>query len=291
MFRKDWEQGKRAPAPAGRDSHYPRGPARPNGSLKSVSVSYTYQPKGFLLRFVAMTKATKRSLLVLASALLVAGSAFVIVRLTAPSKDLRAALATALHLPKERAQNFFVNLPPAGSRYPGAIMVVPQMLVLEPSTADETGLVEGEHFTLVSSDAVVVDALTGLHSNPLITAGHDKENVDVALQVSNGRVLEMAVPELKQRLLSSQSAQSAANKGTDPIVITRAYAGILTFILRQKSSAGARLIADVAKSPELGAGGSIKVDASRTGQGELSIQVEQKARSEPTPLATHQGHC
>lgn len=87
-------------------------------------------------------------------------------------------------------------------------------------------------------------------------------------------LLEMAVPELKQRLLSSQSAQSAANKGTDPIVITRAYTGILTFILRQKSAAGARFIADAAKSPELQTAGSIKVDTSRTGQGELSIQVD-----------------
>ena len=243
--------------------------------MESINVSYTCGPKLLLLRFVAMTKTTKRSLLVVASTLLVAGAAFVIVHLTAPKKDLRAALAAALHLPKEREQNFFVNLPPAGSRYPGAIMVVPQMLVLEPSTADETGLVEGDHFTLVSSDAVVADALTGFQSNPLTTAGRDKENVDVSLQISNGRLLEMAVPELKQRLLASQSAQSAANKGTDPIIITRAYAGILTFILRQKSSAGARLIADVAKSPELAAGGSIKVDASRTGQGELSIQVEQ----------------
>jgi hypothetical protein len=135
--------------------------------------------------------------------------------------------------------------------------------------------VEGDHFTLVSSDTVIADALTGFQSSPLTTAGRDKENVDVSLQISDGRVLEMAVPELKQRLLSSQSAQSAANKGTDPIVITRAYTGILTFILRQKSDAGARLIADAAKSPELQTAGSIKVDASRTGQGELSIQVEQ----------------
>jgi hypothetical protein len=154
-------------------------------------------------------------------------------------------------------------------------MVVPQMLVLEPSTANETGLVEGDHFTLVSSDTVIADALTGFQSSPLTTAGRDKENVDVSLQISDGRVLEMAVPGLKQRLLSSQSAQSAANKGTDPIVITRAYTGILTFILHQKSDAGARLIADAAKSPELQTAGSIKVDASRTGQGELSIQVEQ----------------
>ena len=237
-------------------------------------MSYTCQPK-HLLWFVAMTKTAKRSLLIVTVAVLVAATAFVIVRITTPSKDLRAALASALHLPKERGQNFFVNLPPAGSRYPGAIMVVPQMLVLEPSTADETGLVQGDHFTLVSSDTVIADALTGFQSNPLTTAGRDKENVDVSLQISNGRVLEMAVPELKQRLLSSQSAQSAANKGVDPIVITRAYTGILTFILRQKSSAGARLIADAAKSPELQTAGSIKLDASRTGQGELSIQVDQ----------------
>jgi hypothetical protein len=108
-----------------------------------------------------MTKTTKRSLLVVASALPVAAAAFVIVRLIAPPKDLRAALAAALHLPKEREQNFFVNLPPAGSRYPGAIMVAPQMLILERSAADETGLVEGDHFTLVSSDTVIADALTG----------------------------------------------------------------------------------------------------------------------------------
>ncbi|HXM59810.1 MAG TPA: hypothetical protein VN950_03070 [Terriglobales bacterium] len=133
-----------------------------------------------------MTKITKRSLLLFAAALLVAGVAFVIVHLTAPSKDLRTALAAALRLPKEREQNFFVNLPPAGSRYPGAIMVAPQMPVLEPSTADETGLVEGNHFTLVSSDTVIADALTGFQSNPLTTAGRDKENVDLASRSSIG---------------------------------------------------------------------------------------------------------
>lgn len=222
-----------------------------------------------------MTKTAKRSLLIVAAALLVAAGAFVIARLTAAPKDLRSALAAALHLPKERELNFFVNLPPAGSRYPGAILVAPQMLVLEPSTSSDTGIVEGDHFTLVSSDAVVADALSSFQSNLLTTAGRDKENLDVELHVSNGRVLEMAVPEIKQRLLSSQSAQSAANKGTDPIVITRAYVGTLAFILRQKSSAGARLIADVAKAPELATSGSVKMDASKSGRGELSIQVEQ----------------
>lgn len=134
-----------------------------------------------------MTKTAKRSLLIVSAALLVAAGAFVIVRLTAPPKDLRSALAAALRLPKERELNFFVNLPPAGSRYPGAILVAPQMLVLEPSTSSDTGIVEGDHFTLVTSDAVVAGALSSFQSDLLTTAGRDKENLDVALQVSNGR--------------------------------------------------------------------------------------------------------
>jgi hypothetical protein len=202
-------------------------------------------------------KSIKRSITVLTAALVTAIAAFVVVRVIAPPKDLRGALAAALHVPSSRDQDFFINLPPAGSRYPGAILVLPQMLVLEQSTANEAGITEGASFTLVASDSVVANALSGFSSNAFSTAGRDKEDVDVVLKVSDGKVFELPVTGLKQRLLSSQSAQSAANKGTDPVVITRAYSGILTFTLRQKSSAGARLIADAAKAPELEANGSL----------------------------------
>lgn len=222
-----------------------------------------------------MMKAAKRSLIVAVAALMVGSTAFLITHLIAPPKDLRGALAAALHVPKEREAEFFINLPPAASRYPGAILVVPQMLVLEQSTANDTGIAEGSRFSLVASDSAVADALTGFASKLLTTAGRDKENVEVALRVSEGRVLELPVADLKQRLLSSQSAQSAANKGTDPVVITRAYSGVLTFTLRQKSSSGGRLIADAAKASELKMNGSVKLDASKSGEGEISIEVGQ----------------
>src|SRR5579863_2791112 len=222
-----------------------------------------------------MTKTVQRYLWMLSIALGIALAAFVIVRFTAPPNDLRSALAAALHLPKAQAKDFFVNLPPAGSRYPGGILVVPRMLVLETSSGDDSGIIAGDHFTLSASDAAVADALTGFQSNPLTTAGRDKENVELTLRINDGRVLEMAVADLKHKLLSSQSAQSAANKGVDPIVVTRAHVGVLTFTLRQKSDAGARLIAAAAKSPDLPANNTIKVDASKADQGELSIQVNQ----------------
>lgn len=220
-------------------------------------------------------KSTKRLLTTLTAALVTAFAAFVIVRLISAPKDLRSALAAALHVPANRNQDFFINLPPAGSRYPGAILVAPQMLVLEQSSANDTGITEGTHFSLIASDSAVANALSGFSSNLLSTAGRDNENVEVVLKVSDGRVLEMPVADLKQRLLSSQSAQSAANKGTDPVVITRAYSGILAFTLRQKSSAGARLIANAAKAPELNTNGSIKLDASKSGTGQITIEVAQ----------------
>lgn len=214
-------------------------------------------------------------MIVVATAIFTAIAAFVVVRAIAPPKDLRSALAAALHVPANREQDFFINLPPAGSRYPGAILVAPQMLVLEQSTANDTGITEGTVFSLVASDSAVANALSGFSSNVLSTAGRDKEDIDVILKVTDGKVLELPVADLKQRLLSSQSAQSAANKGTDPVVITRAYSGILTFTLHQKSAAGARVIADAAKAPELAANGSLKLDASKAGEGEITIEVTQ----------------
>src|SRR5215469_4802744 len=71
-------------------------------------------------------KSTKRWMTIVTAALVAAGGAFVVIRLISPPKDLRGALAAALHVPKSRDADFFINLPPAGSRYPGAIVVAPQ---------------------------------------------------------------------------------------------------------------------------------------------------------------------
>jgi len=137
-----------------------------------------------------MKKTTKRFLILATTAVAIGAAAFVIVRLTAPPKDLRSSLAGALHLPKERELEFFVNLPPAPSRYPGAILVAPQMLVLESSTASLNGIVEGDRFNLTATDTAVADALSSFQSAALTAAGRDKENVDVSLHVSDGRVLK-----------------------------------------------------------------------------------------------------
>lgn len=216
----------------------------------------------------------RKGFLVVLLALVVAVSAFVIVRLSRGPHDLKSALAAALRLPPEQAADFFVNLPPAASRYPGAVLVVPKMLVLEQSTANDDGLATGEQFSLDASDSTLADAVASFRSDPLSTAAHDKDNVELRLEVKEGHVIEMPVSLLKKKLLDSDAAKSAANHGTDPIVITRSYVGTLIFVLRQKSAAGGQLLAKVAKSSDLPSNGSVSVDANRVGEGILRITVQ-----------------
>ncbi|MGC2741541.1 MAG: hypothetical protein WA672_00015 [Candidatus Angelobacter sp.] len=147
------------------------------------------------------------------------------------------------------------------------------MLVLEESTANDAGIVEGAKFALTASDSTVADALTSFRSKILTTAAKDRDDVALSVEVADGRVLEMPVLLLKKKLLDSDSAKSAANHGTDPIVITRSYVGTLTFILKKKSTAGGQVLAQLAQSRDLPANGSVKIDANRTGEGILRIAV------------------
>ena len=119
----------------------------------------------------------RKFFLTLVIAAIVVVAAFVAVRLMRGPHDLRTALATALHLPAEQAAGFFVNLPPAASRYPGAIIVAPKMLVLEESTANDQGIVQGTGFTLTASDSTLADAISSFRSSVLTTAARDRDNV------------------------------------------------------------------------------------------------------------------
>ena len=131
-----------------------------------------------------MMKAAKRSLIVAVAVLVGGSTAFLITHLIAPPKDLRGALAAALHVAKEREAEFFINLPPAASRYPGAILVVPQMLVLEQSTSNDTGIAEGSRFSLVASDSAVADALTGFPATMNTCAPVTSRGIPAALTQS-----------------------------------------------------------------------------------------------------------
>jgi hypothetical protein len=174
--------------------------------------------------------------LTLVAVVALAALVFLLPRLFTRNADLRSRLAAALNLPKGRAADFYINLPPAASRYPGTILATEQLFILNPADANDADLHTGSDFQLRADDQVAGSALGSLGVPWLNEAASSKQEVGLELEVADGKILEMDVPALKRRLLASQEVQSAANKGTDPIVITRAYQGRLTYLLKRKGS-------------------------------------------------------
>ena len=113
----------------------------------------------------------------------------------------------ALNLPKERAADFFINLPPAASRYPGTILATEQLFILKPADANDEGLHTGGSFQLTTDDDVAGSALSSLGVPWLNKAASSKREAGLELQVSDGKILEMDVPALKKKLLASQEAR------------------------------------------------------------------------------------
>ena len=162
-------------------------------------------------------------------------------------------------------------LPPAASRYPGTILATEKLFILNPADANDEDLHTGGSFQLTADDEVAGSALGSLGVPWLNEAASSKQEVGLELEVSDGKILEMDVPALKKKLLTSQEAQSAANKGTDPIVITRAYMGKLTYLLKRKGRDQGSLWQKAPKSNQDSE--HFRIDASRAQQGEVRVEM------------------
>ena len=215
----------------------------------------------------------KQLFLGLAAAGGVAILVFLLSRFLVRNHDLRSALASALQVGEDRQQDFFINLPPAGSRLPGSILATNRLLVLDATDAGNPDIHSGANFQISTDDAVAASALGSLSVPVLREAAENKQSVSLELRIEKGKVLEMDGPRLKRRLLESQPARDAANKGTDPLVITRAYSGQLTFVLHRRTKERGEFWDRLARSAAGSKDSRLHVSADRASEGELRIEV------------------
>lgn len=164
------------------------------------------------------------------AAVLVAAAVLLLPRLRTPS--LRASLAEALNVPE---RDFFVNIPPAPSRYPGSVFATAQWLPLERVEANDPGLERRPApFTLRLARFDDARAEGGVSSGLFGEVLRNRRVLDIDVSVDSAVVLEASVPELKRRLLDSEAVRSALDKGARPVVVTRAYEGRVTLTLRRR---------------------------------------------------------
>ena len=215
----------------------------------------------------------KRLITALVAALGLAIAVFLFPRFLTRNHDLRGALAAALQVSADRQQDFFTNLPPASSRLPGSILATRKLLVLDATDANNQDIHAGARFQLSTDDAIAASALGSLSVPVFREAAENKQAISLELRVENGKVLEMDGPQLKRRVLESQAARDAANKGTDPLIITRAYSGQLTFVLRQRSKESGELWSRLERSGASSKDDRLHISADRATAGELTVEV------------------
>lgn len=159
-------------------------------------------------------------------------------------KDLREALADILNTDEK---NLILNLPPSPSRFPGSILLPHGNSYLIHSLNDDSdgNLIIGEKFTV----SAVVDDFQSMKST--IPSGFlrgvfsNNQHFEMAVEIRDGRILELSMPFLKEYVQNSEAVDNALNSKQIPVILNRAYQGYVTYFISAKDKKGAEVLAEI----------------------------------------------
>ena len=178
----------------------------------------------------------------------------------ARAADLRAALARQM---QAKPRDFVLNLPPRTGCLPGSIFTEDLRLPVERTRPDDPALTRGPAFGL-DADLGSSSALEGGGAFAPIfgfLASH-KASGTTTVRITDAHLVEMLGSDLKKRLLASEGARSAADHGTDPYIVFRAYQGNVGFRVTRSTDTSASAWAKVkADAAEVDASGKVASDS------------------------------
>jgi len=163
--------------------------------------------------------------------------------------DMKAELARRMNA---KPGDFVLNFPPRFGCLPGSIFTDDLRLPLERTHTDDPALTRGPAFGLDADLGEIASAETGGTFAPIFGFLLSHRSLGTTtVQIEQAHVIEILGGDLKKRLLASEAARSAANRGIDPFVVFRAYEGIISLNLTRKrdttADAWARVKADSAQ--------------------------------------------
>src|SRR5580658_4452635 len=131
--------------------------------------------------------------------------------------DLRTQLARALGV---RPEVFWINLPPAKRRLPGAAFVYDSTLLpIDGVESDPADVSSGAEFDLgwVNSSGSRLNA--NADASILSLAYGDRAHLKVQLHAEHCRTLEISLDKLTQRILHSDEIRAQVTEGRKPLII------------------------------------------------------------------------
>lgn len=190
-------------------------------------------------------------------------------------KNLTSELARALGT---NAKVINLNLPPSPLRLPGTIIAPykDRVLTYGGPFRDDNRIISGDEFNVsgVLSDTI---ALAGsLSSSILREALRNREDVVISVNITDGRILEMRIPDLKEVVAAQKYATQKRNVREKQLVINKAYEGIVEYIISKKSEKNADFYTKLKNKAEASAKRNVTVKYSAVSEGDQSFHFSIK---------------
>ncbi|MEE1963091.1 hypothetical protein V1387_10385 [Allomuricauda taeanensis] len=159
-------------------------------------------------------------------------------------KDLKEALADIFNTDKD---NLILNLPPSPSRFPGTILLPhgDSYLVHSLNTGNDENLVMGEKFSV----SAVVDDFKSIKST--VSSGFldgvfsNRQHFEMSVEIKDGQILELPIPLLKEYVQNTTSVKKTLDKRQIPVILNRAYKGVVTYFVSAIDKKGAEILAEI----------------------------------------------
>ncbi|RZG07769.1 hypothetical protein EXT48_05430 [Pseudoalteromonas sp. CO348] len=183
-------------------------------------------------------------------------------------KTLKEAIASAVNVEPSK---LLLNLPPKHARFPGSILSPSNssFMVYSSGDADDESILRGEQFTI---EAVVNDmsnVQAGGKSSLFNNAFSNDGQLEVTLNIKDAFIAELPIGALKEKIAKNVLAQAAMENNIEPIIVSRAYVGVVEYVVRALNESGVKTLVDMSKT-------GYKVEKARLGSFNFSDNIEDR---------------
>ncbi|WP_430409285.1 hypothetical protein [Kordia sp.] len=158
-------------------------------------------------------------------------------------KDLKDSLSSILNISPD---NLILNLPPSGSRVPGSVLLPynNSYLIYNLNDHSDSDLIKGKTFSVMGE----INDFSKITSNPssgiMESVFSNSQHFKVLIKIDEGQVSELPINRLKEIVSESKDVIGAINEKKQPIIIYKAYSGIVSYVISAKDEKGIDLLND-----------------------------------------------
>lgn len=181
-------------------------------------------------------------------------------------KTLKDAIASTVNVEPSK---LLLNLPPKNARFPGSILSPSSssFMVYSTGDADDKSILKSEQFTIEAIVNDMSNIQAGGKNSLLSSAFSNDEQLEVTLNIKDAFIAELPISVLKEKIATNDLVQAAMKNNIEPIIVSRAYVGVVEYVVRALNESGIKTLVDMSRT-------GYKVEKARLGSFNFSDNIE-----------------